>query len=519
MKVYATEAIRNLAVIGHGDAGKTQLISSLLFVAGATPRWGKVDEGTTITDHDEDSIARKITLNTALAHLEYKETKVNLIDTPGYAAFVSHARPATRVADCGVVVVDGVKGVEVQTEKVWNYANEFMLPRMMVVTKLDKEHSDIGIALDSAHNVFKRAIVPFTLPIGKEYGFKGVVDVVHMKAYEFDEHGKAKEIDIPAEGRDVVDKTRERLIELVAESDDALMEKYFDQGTLDASDVLPNITKAIANSKLCPVFAVSTITLVGLSSLLDHIVEFVPDPAHHEAEHGKNEKGEPESRKYSSTEPFSVYCFRTIADPFAGRINVFKIFSGKVGTDATFYNSTRGTSERLGALHTTQGKQLDKDHEAHAGDIIACDKLKENQTGDKLCDKAHPIIYDKVEYPEAAIAFAIEPKSRQDEEKISVAIHKILEEDPALSFTRDAQTKEFLLAGSGQVHVESVVEKLKKRYSVEVMLHPPKVPYKETITQRAEVQGRHKKQTGGRGQFGDCKVIFEPLPRGEGFIF
>ncbi len=519
MKVYATEAIRNLAVIGHGDAGKTQLISSLLYVAGATPRWGKVDEGTTTTDYDEDSIARKITLNTAVAHLEHKENKVNLIDTPGYAAFVSHARPAVRIADCGLVVVDGVKGVEVQTEKVWNYSNEFMLPRLMVVTKLDKEHSDLGIALDSAHNVFKRAIVPFTLPIGKEHGFKGVVDVVHMKAYEFDENGKAKEIEIPADGRDLVDKTRERLIELVAESDDALMEKYFEQGTLDDSDVLPNITNAIAASKLCPVFAVSTTNLVGLSLLLDHIVEFVPDPAHHEAEHGKNEKGEEETRKYSTGESFSAYCFRTIADPFAGRINVFKVISGKVGTDATVYNSSRSTTERLGALHTMQGKQLDKIPEANAGDIIACVKLKETQTGDTLCDKAHPIIYDAVQYPEAAIAFAIEPKSRQDEEKISVAIHKILEEDPALSFTRDAQTKEFLLAGSGQVHVETIVDKLKKRYSVEVMLHPPKVPYKETITQRAEVQGRHKKQTGGRGQFGDCKCVFEPLPRGEGFIF
>jgi elongation factor G len=340
-----------------------------------------------------------------------------------------------------------------------------------------------------------------------------------MKAYEFDEHGKAKEIDIPAEGRDVVDKTRERLVELVAESDDALMEKYFEQGTLDDADVLPNITNAIAQSKLCPVFAVSTITLVGLSTFLDHIVEFAPDPAHHEAEHGKNEKGEEETRKYSASEFFSAYCFRTIADPFAGRINVFKVMSGKVGTDATVYNSTRGISERLGALHTMQGKQLDKVPEANAGDIIACVKLKETQTGDTLSDKAHAIIYDSVQYPEAAIAFAIEPKSRQDEEKISVAIHKILEEDPALSFTRDAQTKEFLLAGSGQVHVETVVDKLKKRYSVEVMLHPPKVPYKETITQRAEVQGRHKKQTGGRGQFGDCKCVFEPLPRGEGFIF
>jgi elongation factor G len=519
MKAYATEFIRNLAVIGHGDVGKTQLISSLLYVAGATPRWGKVEEGTTVTDHEEDSIARRITLNTALAHLEHRDTKINFIDTPGYAAFVAHARPAIRTADCGIVVVDGVKGVEVQTERVWAYANEFMLPRMMVVSKLDKEHSDIGLALDSAHNIFKRAIVPFTLPIGKEHNFKGVVDVVHLKAYQFDENGKAKEIDIPAEGRDVVDKTRERLVELVAESDDALMEKYFDQGTLEDSDVLPNIGKAIANSKLCPVFAVSTTTLVGLSTLLDHIVEFAPNPAAHEAEHGKNDRGEPESRKYSSSEPFSAYCFRTIADPFAGRINVIKVISGKVATDATVYNSSRSASERLGALHSIQGKQLDKVPEANAGDIVACVKLKETQTGDTLCDKAHIIIYDPVQYPEAAIAFAIEPKSRQDEEKISVAIHKILEEDPALHFTRDAQTKEFLLSGSGQLHVETIVDKLKKRYSVEVMLHPPKVPYKETITARAEVQGRHKKQTGGRGQFGDCKVIFEPMPRGGGFVF
>src|SRR4030095_1437126 len=369
------------------------------------------------------------------------------------------------------------------------------------------------------HKVFKRAIVTFPLPIGKEHNFKGVVDVVHMKAYEFDEHGKAKEIEIPAEGRDAVDKTRERIIELVAESDDALLEKYFDQGTLDDSDVMPNIAKAIAASSLCPVYALSTTPLVGLSTLLDHIVESAPDPAHHEAEHGKNEKGEEESRKYSTSEFFSAYCFRTIADPFAGRINVFKIVSGKVGTDATVYNSTRGLSERLGALHTMQGKQLDKVPEANAGDIIACVKLKETQTGDSLSAKAHQIVYEPVQYSEAAIAFAIEPKSRQDEEKISVAIHKILEEDPALNFTLDAQTKELLLAGSGQVHVETIVDKLKKRYSVEVMLHPPKVPYKETITQRAEVQGRHKKQTGGRGQFGDCKVIFEPLPRGGGFEF
>ena len=523
MKVYPTEAIRNLAVIGHGDAGKTQLVSSLLYVAGATPRWGKVDEGTTVTDYEEDSIARKITLNTALAHLEHRDTKLNFIDSPGYAAFVAHARPALRIADCAMVVVDGVKGVEVQTEKTWAYANEFMVPRVMVITKLDKEHADFGSALQSAQNTFSRAIIPFTLPIGKEKDFRGVVDVVHMKAYELGADGQAKEIDIPSEGRDIVDKTRERLVELVAESNDQLMEKYFEQGTLDEEDILPNINNAIAQSKLCPVFAVSSVTQVGLRALLNGLVEFAPDPAHHEAEWGKPVDAGPDAerigRKYSDSEPFSAYCFRTVADPFAGRINIFKIISGHLGTDANAFNSTRGLMERLGALHVMQGKQLDKVSEAHAGDIVACVKLKETQTGDTLCDKQAPIIYDSVEYPEAAIAFAIEPKSRQDEEKISVALHKILEEDPSLHFSRDAQTKEFLLSGSGQLHVETVVEKLKKRYSVEVTLHPPKVPYKETITSRAEVQGRHKKQTGGRGQFGDCKCVFEPLPRGGGFVF
>ena len=520
MKAFATENIRNLAVIGHGDAGKTQLVASLMYTAGHTQRWGKVDEGTTVTDYDEDAIARKISLNNNLAHIEYKDTKINLIDTPGYAAFVSHARPALRAADCAVVVVDGVHGIEVQTEKTWQYANEFLLPRFMVINKLDKEHSDFGHAIETATSSFARSIVPFTLPIGTEANFRGVVDVVHQKAYEFDQEGKAKEIPLPEQGRDVFERTRERLIEIVAESDDALMEKYFADGTLPEEDIYPNLAKAIANSKLCPVYAVSSNSLVGLQILLDHIVEFAPNPATHEAEYGFTNPegvGDRVSRKYSSEEPFSAYVFRTVADPFAGRINVMKIISGKVTSDATVYNSTRDTMERLGALHVVSGKNLDKVNEATTGDIIAVVKLKDTQTGDTLCDKANAIVYPRIEYPEAAIAFAIEPKSRSDEEKISVALHKILEEDPSLHFDRDPQTKEFILSGSGQLHIETVVDKLKNRYHVEVTLHPPKVPYKETITQQVEVQGRHKKQSGGRGQFGDCKVIFEPLDRGAGF--
>ncbi|MBK9216518.1 MAG: elongation factor G [Chloracidobacterium sp.] len=521
MKAFATENIRNLAVIGHGDAGKTQLVSSLLHVAGSGQhRWGKVDEGTTITDYEEDSIERKVSLNNNFAHVEYKDTKINLIDTPGYAAFVSHARPALRVADCALVVVDGVHGIEVQTEKTWQYANEFLLPRFMVINKIDKEHADFGHALDTAAESFARSIVPFTLPIGSEANFKGVVDVVHQKAYEFDAEGKAKEIPIPEEGKSLFESTRERLIEIVAESDDALMEEYFENGTLPEEKIYPNLAKAIASSKLCPVYAVSSLNLVGLQILLDHIVEFAPNPATHEAEYGfaDNEmQGDRITRKYSNDEPFSAYVFRTIADPFAGRITVMKVISGKVAADATVQNTTRDSAERLGALHVISGKTLDKVNEAATGDIIACVKLKDTQTGDTLADKAKPIVYPKVEYPEAAIAFAIEPKSRADEDKISAALHKILEEDPSLHFDRDPQTKEFILSGSGQLHIETVVKKLEHRYHVEVALHPPKVPYKETITQQVEVQGRHKKQSGGRGQFGDCKCIFEPLDRGAGF--
>jgi elongation factor G len=520
MKAFTTEQLRNLAVIGHGDAGKTQLVASLAYVAGATPRWGKVDEGTTATDYEDDSIERKVTLNNNFTHLEYKDHKLNFIDTPGYAAFVAHARPALRVVDCAIVVVDGVHGIEVQTEKTWQYSNEFMLPRFMVVNKLEKENADFGHALETATSSFARSIVPFTLPIGSEENFQGVVDVVHQKAYEFNADGKAKEIPIPDEGREVFERTRERLIEIVAESDDALMEKYFENGTLEEEDIYPNLARAIASSKLCPVYAVSASTLVGVQILLEHIVEFAPNPATHESEFGYADSelsGDKIGRKYSNDEPFSAYVFRTIADPFAGRISVMKVISGKVASDATVFNSSRDTPERLGALNVISGKTLDKVSEAQTGDIIAVVKLKDTQTGDTLCDKAHPIVYPPVEYPEAAIAFAIEPKSRADEDKISVALHKILEEDPSLHFDRDPQTKEFILSGTGQLHIETVVKKLADRYHVEVALHPPKVPYKETISSTVEVQGRHKKQSGGRGQFGDCKVIFEPLDRGAGF--
>jgi len=521
MKVYGTQEIRNLGIVGHGDAGKTSLVAAMIFATGAASRLGRVDEGTAPTDYDEEEIARKLSLNTTPAYAEFQGTKINLLDTPGYAAFIAHARPALRVAEAALFVLDAVNGVGVQTEKAWEYADEFGLPRLIVINKLDKERAEFGPALEAARETFGRGCIPFTLPIGRERDFRGVVDVVRLKAYEFDANGKAKETEIPSEVRELVDTTREQLIELVAEADDTLMEKFFEAGTLTDEELKVGIKKAILARSLVPVFAASATTLAGVATLLENLVAHAPSPSDLGAVKGRAsaDADAPElERPVSDNEPCSGYVFRTVVESF-GKITIFKIFSGVFKSDATVLNINKNSSERLGPLHDVLGKNLEKVPEAHAGDIVAVQKLKETATGDTLCDKAHPIYFEPVAYPEAAIAFAIEPKSRQDEDKLSGAIHKILDEDPQLHYLRDEQTKEFLLAGSGQQHIETVIDRLRKRYGVEVTLHPPKVPYRETIKGRVEVQGRHKKQTGGRGQFGDCKCVFEPLPRGSGFEF
>ncbi len=520
MRVYGTREIRNLGVVGHGDAGKTSLIAAMLYAAGATSRLGRVDEGTAPTDYDEEEIARGISLNLTPAFVEYKGTKVNLIDTPGYAAFIAHARPALRVSELALLVLDAVDGVGVQTEKVWGYTEEFGLPRMIVINKLDKERGDFEAALEGAREAFGRRCMPFSLPIGSEGGFRGVIDVVGLKGYEFEMNGKAREIELSAEELERAGKAREELIEMVAESDDGLMERFFEVGTLSGEELLLGVRRAVAERKLIPVFATSAAGMIGITTLLDGVVSYAPSPADYVGMEGRSggEGGGSIRVLASDNAPPVGYVFRTISESF-GRITVVKVFSGVIKSDANLYNLNKGVNERLGPVHYIQGKHMEKVAEAHAGDIIAVSKLKETATGDTLCDKANPIFIPPVEYPEPAISFAVVPKSRQDEDKLSGAIHKILDEDPQLRYERDEQTKEFLLAGSGQQHIEVVVNRLRRRYGVEVELHLPKVPYRETIKARVEAQGRHKKQTGGRGQFGDCKCIFEPLPRGAGFEF
>ena len=520
MKVYEGTDVRNVALIGHGHSGKTSLTAGFLYAAGATNRLTRVDEGNTITDFDDDEIQRKLTISTALAFAEWAKKKINLIDTPGFNIFINDTKAAMRAADCALVLVDGVAGVEVQTEKVWSFAEEFQLPRAIVINKLDRERSSFDRALTSVQEIFGRLAVPIQLPIGAEKDFKGVVDLIRMKActYTSDGDGKGKEADIPSDLAEAAQKGHEALVEMVAEGNDALMEAFFDKGTLAPEQMLEGLRQAVRERRIYPVLCASGLHSIAIDLLMNFVVEYFPAPTDNGPVEGKVNDKEIQ-RAIKDSEPASAYVFKTVADPFAGRLTYFKVMSGIVKNDANLVNARNGSGERLAHIGCLMGKTIQPVTELHAGDIGAVAKLKETLTGDTLCDKSSVISYPVVQLPEPSIAFAISAKSRQDEDRLSNAIQRILEEDQSLRFYRDPQTKEFLLAGSGQQHVEVIVSRLKKRYGVDVELKAPKIPYRETIRGKADVQGRHKKQTGGHGQFGDCWIKMEPLPRGGKFEF
>src|SRR5215471_3569471 len=516
MKVYDAASLRNVALVGHSGSGKTQLVSALLFDAGAVNRLGKVDEGTAVTDYDEEEIARKHTLSASVAFAEWNKTKINLIDTPGMANFLSDARAALRVADAALVVVDAVSGVEVSTEKVWEAADELSVPRIVVLNRVDRERASLNRALESLHAVFGRAVVPIQLPIGEEKSFKGIVDLVAMKAYTFAD-GKPSEGPVPGDVEAAAKTAREALIEMVAEADDSLMEKFFDAGTLTQEELVSGLKRGVATAKIFPLVLTSSTVNIGMQPLLDAIVTYVPAPPEHPLR-AKEAEGDTVEIVTKDGGPTAAFVWKTVADPFAGRITLFRVISGTLKSDATVYNVTKDTPERLGHLLVVQGKTQINVPEIKAGDIGAVAKLKETQTSDVIGDKTAAKI-PPIKFPEPVISYAIEPKSRGDEEKISTALHRLQEEDPTISYTRDQQTKELLLSGQGQSHIEVTVAKLKRRFGVEVTLRPPRIPYRETIKASVEAHGRHKKQTGGHGQFGDCKVRFDPLPRGSDFEF
>jgi elongation factor G len=521
MKVYEGKDVRNIGIVGHGHSGKTSLVAAFLYTTGATSRFTRADDGTTITDFDEEEVARKISITTSLAHVEWKNTKLNFLDTPGYNIFINDAKASLLAADAALVVVDGVSGVEVQTEKTWNFAVEYGLPRIVLINKLARERSDFKRTLANVQEVLGAQAVAVQLPIGSEKDFKGVVDLIGRKAYTYqhDGNGKGQPGEIPAGLAADVESACEALMEAVAECDDELLNEYLENLTLPPEKILAGLRKGVAEGKIFPVLCGSGLHNVGTDLWLDFLQEYVPPPTARGEMKGKDSEGNEISYKISDSEPLSLFVYKTIADPFSGRVSYFKVVSGILKNDDTIYNYDRGHQERFARIGLVYGKDLTPVTQVHAGDLAAVAKLKDTLTGDSLGDKTHPIHYPKAAIPIPSIAYAIAPKTRQDEDRLSTGIHRILEEDSTLQFYRDPQTKEFLLAGNGQQHLEIVVSKLKKKYHVDVELHSPKIPYRETIRGSADVQGRHKKQTGGHGQFGDCKIRMEPLERGKKFEF
>jgi elongation factor G len=521
MKVYSGSEIRNVAIVGHNDTGKTSLVTQLLFNAGAITRLGKIDDGTTVTDFDQDEVDRKHSISTAVAFAEWQNTKINLIDTPGFGIFVMETRTAMRVVDAAAIVVSGVTGVEVSTERVWKFAEEFELPRLVVINKMDRERASFTRTLDALQKKFGKSIVPIQLPIGEEKDFAGVIDLVSMTAWKYaaDGSGKFEKTDIPAEQKSEADDWRAQLIEKVAEGDDTLMERFFDQGGLSQEELLDGLKREVGHHQIFPVVLDSASHNIGGHAILDAIVALLPPADENKTIDGKDKKGETITFDRRPEAFPSALVFKTFSDPFSGRVSLFRVFSGTFQSDHTYWNTTKDHEERVGKLQLIQGKQQVPVGELKAGDIGAVAKLKDVHTGDTLSTNQHPIVLEHIHYPEAAISFAVEAKARGDEDKLGVAIGRIIEEDPSIKFGRDEQTKEFLISGQGQLHVEIVVSKLKKKYGVDVILHPPKVPYRETITKPADAHGRHKKQSGGHGQFADCKITVEPLPRGADFEF
>jgi elongation factor G len=521
MQVESPEHIRNLAVAGHNDTGKTTLASALLYASGVSNRLNRVEEGHTITDFDPEEIERGISIGLATCFMPWQQHKVNLIDTPGYSIFFAETRGAIRATDAVLLCVNAVSGIEVTTEKVWDFAADSELPVMIHMTKMDRERADWKRLLPQLRERFHRGVVPVQLPIGKESQFSGLVDLLSAKAYAFEHDGSGKAIpmEVPDELEAEVESQRNQLIEAVAETDDALLEKFFDDGSLSNEDLLRGLRDAIRNRTIFPLTFSSAVHGIGSSTLLGSLVDLMPSPLERKPFPAKTIGGDEIEVEPDPAGPAATLVFKTLSDPFTGKVSLLRVVRGELGSDSSTWNSHKESDERVGHLMTYQGKQGHEIPKLVTGDIGGVAKLKKAATGDTLCAKDQPVKLDWIEMTESAIAFAIEPKAKGDEEKIGEAMGRLMEEDPTLRAHRDAETGEYLLSGTGQLHVEIAVAKLKQRFKVGVILHPPKVPYRETIRKSAEGHGRHKKQSGGRGQFADCKIRLEPLDRGEDFEF
>jgi elongation factor G len=522
MGKYDTAKIRNLGIVAQGDAGKTSLTEAMLFNTGMTDRLGKVDDGSSTMDFEPEEVKRHITITSKLHHCEWEGHSLHLVDTPGYTNFLHDTRNCLRILGGAVLVVSAVDGVKAQTNTLWKWMDEFEVPRIAFVNKLDRERADYLKTVDDLEKSLDTRAVAVNMPMGAEENFKGVIDLVNMKArvFQFDDKGSYEETEIPAEYQDEADRLHLMLVEAAAEADDELMEKYLETDSLTHDEVLRGLREGTLTNVFTPVLCGSATANIGVRQLLDYITYCLPSPIDKGIQHGVNPKsGEAAQRQPNPDEPFSAMVFKTISDPYAGKLTLFRIYSGTLKPDSIVYNPNKETTERIATILEMEGKKQKTMNVAEAGDICAVAKLKETETGDTLCDGAKPILYESPVTLKPVISFALEAKSKGDEDKIHSSLKRLMEEDPTLQVQRDDETKEMILAGMGQVHVEVAVEKLKRKFGVEVVLKEPKVPYRETIKKTIEQAYRHKKQSGGKGQFADVNIKLAPLPRGGGYEF
>lgn len=517
MKEYKTKNLRNVGIVGHSGAGKTTLTEAVLFYTKTIDRAGRVEDGTTTSDYDSEERKRKISVSTAIAPCEWRDTKINLVDMPGYFDFIGEVIEGLRAVDLALITVCGVSGIQVGTEKAWDYVSKNQMPRAFFINKLDRENSNFEKVLGALKERFGISVVPIQYPIGSEANFKGVVNVISKKARIFNPKTKAmEETDVPADLSSKIDEFKNMIMEAVAETDEALLDKYFSEGELSDEEIYQGLIKGASTGDIAPVMCGSALNGIGIETLVEDIVECFPSPENIKELKAKDIKSNNEVRvKIDENAPFSAFVFKTIADPFVGKLSLFRVMSGRAKADSTVYNSVKDKQEKVGTMYFVRGKSQIPAQEIVAGDIGAVAKLQFTGTGDTLCEMSSPIAFEEIKFPAPSMSMAVLPKTKGDEDKISSGLSKLLEEDPTFRVSRDVENAEVIVSGIGETHLDIIATKLKNKFGADVTLENPKIPYRETIKKAADVQGKHKKQSGGHGQYGDVWIKFEPRDDGE----
>ncbi|KPK99587.1 MAG: elongation factor G [candidate division Zixibacteria bacterium SM23_73_3] len=520
MKDFKIDQIRNVGVVSHGGVGKTSLVEAMLYDAKVTTRLGKVDDGTSLSDYTDDEMERKISIGASLLHLEWKNHKINIVDLPGYQDFIGEVVGGLRVTETALILLSAQSGVEVGTEQVWNIAEGYKLARIFFINRMDKEHANFEDVLRQTKESFGQKVVPIQIPIGEGPKFKGIVDLIKMKALYFDKDGKSQEEKIPSELEAKAKEYQEKVIEAVAETDDALLETFFDKGELSDDEIKQGLRKGIAERSIFPLVCGSASENIGVTDLLDLLATYLPAPSDFFQVQGRVPGTEKEKTiKISPDQSLCAFAFKVVSEPHVGELTFLKVYSGKLQSGMEVYNSTRESSERIGQIYALNGRERREIGIVNAGDVAAVVKLKNTKTGDTFCDKKDPILLSPIEFPTPVINMGIRPQKRGDEEKIANGFAKLHEEDPTFIMEVDADIKQTIIYGQGELHLEIMVDRLKRRFGVEVELEKPRIPYRETVATMVEAQGKYKRQSGGRGQYGDVWIRLEPLPRGEGFEF